>query len=215
MANRDLHNMRESYDAFSLLEQDCASNPFKQFDNWFQQALAIDDLEPNAMQIATVGNNLKPTIRTVLLKSFDENGFIFFTNYDSTKGKQISENANVALLFWYRTHQRQIRIEGIASKTPKEVNDSYFHSRPIDSQLAALVSEQSSVVESRAVLDEQFKQKQIELQNQEIPTRENWGGYLIEPSLFEFWQGRENRLHDRIQYTKQANGIWKMERLMP
>ncbi|HQV79169.1 MAG TPA: pyridoxamine 5'-phosphate oxidase [Chitinophagales bacterium] len=214
MANRDLNNMRESYDAFSLLEHDCNSNPFKQFDKWFQHAIDAKEYEPNAMQLATVGVDGQPSIRTVLLKSFDINGFVFFTNYNSRKGQQIQENAKVTLLFWYREQQRQIRVEGIATKTSLNENDIYFHSRPRESQIAAYVSKQSQVVENRTVLDDLFTTKEIEFKNQEVPMLENWGGFKVTPTLFEFWQGRVSRLHDRIQYTK-IEDTWKMERLMP
>lgn len=215
MPNRDLNNMRESYESSSLLEQDCDKNPFKQFDKWFHNALNDNLNEANAMQIATVGLDLQPSIRTVLLKSFDKDGFVFYTNYESKKGIQIKENDKVTLLFWYREHERQIRIEGTAKKTKLEENDIYFHSRPKDSQLAAMVSEQSKKVESRIVLDEMFKAKNEEYANKKIPLKENWGGYVVVPNLFEFWQGRKNRLHDRIQYTLKENNIWTIERLFP
>jgi pyridoxamine 5'-phosphate oxidase len=215
MPNRDLNNMRESYESALLLEENCDSNPFVQFDKWFQNALDNNLIEPNAMQIATVGKDLQPSVRTVLLKSFDVNGFVFYTNYDSKKGIQIAENSKVSLLFWYREHERQIRIEGFASKTTYDANNIYFHSRPIDSQLAASISNQSKVIENRAVLDDLFNEKKIEYQDKEIPLRENWGGYIIVPHLFEFWQGRKSRLHDRIQYTKQTDATWKLERLAP
>ena len=214
MPNRDLNNMRESYESSFLLEEDCDKNPFKQFDKWFQFAVIDKLIEPNAMQIATVGNDLQPSLRTVLLKSFDVNGFIFYTNYESKKGNQIAENEKIALLFWFREHERQIRIEGTAHKTSQASNDIYFHSRPRSSQLAATVSAQSKVVENRAALEKLFEEKNQEFLDKEIPLKENWGGYLVVPTLFEFWQGRRSRLHDRIQYTKENNS-WKMERLAP
>ncbi|MCB0507405.1 MAG: pyridoxamine 5'-phosphate oxidase [Bacteroidetes bacterium] len=207
--------MRESYEAAKLLETDCHKNPFIQFDAWFQEALNDQLVEPNAMQIATVGKNMQPSIRTVLLKSFDENGFVFFTNYESKKGIEIAENEHVALLFWYREHQRQIRIEGIAQKTAESLNTSYFYERPHDSQLAAYVSQQSQVVKDRPTLDNLFIEQQHLLENKIIPKKENWGGYVITPNLFEFWQGRANRFHDRIQYQKTSDNAWIMERLMP
>lgn len=215
MPNRDLNNMRESYESSFLLEENCDSNPFLQFDKWFQNAIDDNLIEPNAMQIATVGKDLQPSIRTVLLKSFDKDGFVFYTNYESKKGEQIAENEKVALLFWFREHERQIRIEGVASKTSYESNEAYFHSRPKESQLAANISNQSKVIESRFFLDNLFEEKNKEYQNTEVPLRENWGGYIIIPHLFEFWQGRKSRLHDRIQYTKQTNQSWKIERLSP
>jgi len=215
MPNRDLNNMRESYETSFLLEEDCDMNPFKQFDKWFQAAIDDKLIEPNAMQVASVGKDMQPSLRTVLLKSFDENGFIFYTNYESKKGIQIADNGKVALLFWFREHERQIRIEGIATKTSLEMNDVYFHSRPRDSQIAATISDQSKTVGSRIVLEELFEKKDDEFRNKEIPLKENWGGYIIRPTLFEFWQGRKNRLHDRIQYTKEIDLDWKINRLQP
>lgn len=215
MPNRDLNNMRASYESSILLEKDCDANPFHQFDKWFHQVLNDGLIEPNAMQIATVGKDLQPSIRTVLLKSFDENGFVFYTNYESKKGKQLAENEKTALLFWYREHERQIRIEGTVQRTPRELNDVYFHSRPIDSQLAATISSQSEVIPDREYLDKLFLEKQQAFLNKEIPLKEEWGGYVVVPNLFEFWQGRKSRLHDRIQYTKDDGGNWKIERLAP
>lgn len=214
MPNRDLNNMRQSYETTYLLEEDCDSNPFIQFDKWFQEALKINAIEPNAMQLATVGANGQPSIRTVLLKSFDKNGFIFYTNYTSKKGKQLEENNKVALLFWLREQERQVIIEGSVSKIPYEENSIYFHSRPRDSQLAAKVSNQSSSIKDRATLEELFETQKALFENKEIPLKESWGGYLVVPTLFEFWQGRANRLHDRIQYKVEDNN-WKLERLMP
>lgn len=215
MPNRNLNNMRESYDSSFLLEEYCDKNPFVQFEKWFQDSVNDKQIEPNAMQLATVGKDLQPSIRTVLLKSFDANGFVFYTNYHSKKGNEIEENGKVSLLFWYREHQRQIRIEGVAHKTEPEENDIYFHSRPRGSQLAALVSEQSKTIKDRNELDELFKTKSEEYKDLDIPLKENWGGYIITPTLFEFWQGRESRLHDRIQYTRTETNDWKIERLCP
>lgn len=215
MPNRDLTNMRNSYVKGFLLEKDCDKNPFIQFEKWFQQAIDDNLYEPNAMQIATVGKDLQPSVRTVLLKSFDKNGFIFYTNYDSKKGSQIKENDKVALLFWFREHERQVRIEGIATQTTTEMNEIYFRSRPRDSQIAAFVSKQSSTIEDRKTLDELFIKTNQEFKNVEIPIKRNWGGYNIKPTLIEFWQGRQNRLHDRLQYTLKDNQIWILERLAP
>ncbi len=215
MPNRDLNNMRASYESSVLLEEDCDVNPFTQFEKWFGHAMDDKLIEPNAMQIATVGKDLQPSLRTVLLKGFDKNGFVFYTNYESKKGKQLAQNEKIALLFWYREHERQIRIEGTVKRTSRELNDVYFHSRPTDSQIAATISEQSKVVPNRHVLEKLFQEKQEEFSNKEIPLREDWGGYLVVPHLFEFWQGRKNRLHDRIQYSLIKEDIWKLERLAP
>ena len=215
MPNRDLTNMRNSYEKGFLLEKDCDKNPIFQFEKWFQQAIDDNLYEPNAMQIATVVNDLHPSLRTVLLKSFDENGFVFYTNYESKKGVDIKENDKVALLFWFREHERQVRIEGIATQTTEEMNEIYFRSRPRDSQIAAYLSNQSIVIENRNSLDELFLQIIQEFKDLEIPIKKNWGGYNIKPTVIEFWQGRQNRLHDRLQYTLQENQIWILERLAP
>jgi pyridoxamine 5'-phosphate oxidase len=215
MPNRDLTNMRNSYEKGFLLEEDADKNPFVQFEKWLQEAIDDELYEPNAMQVATVGIDLQPSVRTVLLKSFDENGFIFYTNYDSKKGIEIKENDKIALLFWFREHERQIRIEGTATKTLSEMNEIYFRSRPRDSQIAAFISKQSSVVENRNVLDDLFNKTNVEFRNAEIPYKINWGGYLVKPLLLEFWQGRQNRLHDRLQYTIDENQNWIQVRLAP
>ncbi len=213
MPNRDVHNMRESYESSFLLEENCDSNPFHQFDNWFQHAIDSKLIEPNAMTLATVGKNGQPSARIVLLKSFNKDGFVFYTNYESKKGGQMKENHKVAILFWWQ--ERQVRIEGTVQKSSSELNDVYFHSRPTDSQLAATISDQSKIIPNRDFLDKLFQEKQVEFFDKEIPLKENWGGYIVVPSLFEFWQGRENRLHDRIQYTLLSEDSWKMERLAP
>lgn len=215
MPNRDLTNMRNSYEKGFLLEEDADKNPFVQFEKWLQEAIDDELYEPNAMQVATVGIDLQPSVRTVLLKSFDENGFIFYTNYDSKKGTEIKENDKIALLFWFREHERQIRIEGTATKTLSEMNEIYFRSRPRDSQIAAFISKQSSVVENRKALEDLFNKTNEEFNNAEIPFEINWGGYLVKPLLLEFWQGRQNRLHDRLQYTIDENQNWIQVRLAP
>ncbi len=215
MPNRDLNNMRTSYEKNYLLETDCNANPFIQFDHWFQDAINQDIFEPNAMQIATVGKNLQPSLRTVLLKSFDKDGFVFYSNYTSKKGHQLDENKNIACLFWFRELERQIRIDGTICKTSIEQNDIYFRTRPRDSQIAAYSSKQSSVVENRKVIDDNFAKIELEFNDKPIPLNENWGGYIVKPALFEFWQGRRSRLHDRIQYTLDTNNVWKIERLAP
>ena len=215
MPNRDLTNMRNSYEKGFLLEEDADKNPFVQFEKWLQEAIDDNLYEPNAMQIATVGIDLQPSLRTVLLKSFDENGFIFYTNYDSKKGIEIKENDKIALLFWFREHERQIRIEGTATRTLTEMNEIYFRSRPRDSQIAASISKQSSIVENRRVLEDLFNRANEEFKNAEIPFKTNWGGYLVKPLLLEFWQGRQNRLHDRLQYRIDENQNWIQVRLAP
>ena len=213
MPQRDLNNMREQYDADILLEANCHTNPFQQFDAWFQDAIQQNIIEPNAMTLATVGHDGQPSARIVLLKSFDKNGFVFYSNYESHKGKQIQENEKVALLFWWQ--QRQIRIEGAVQKLDRESALQYFHSRPIESQIGATVSLQSSIIESREILDEKYDKAYKAYANKVVPLPDYWGGYLVVPTLFEFWQGRMSRLHDRIQYSLEANQDWKIERLSP
>lgn len=213
MPNRDVHNMRESYESSFLLEEDCDANPFHQFDKWFHHALEAKLPEPNAMTLATVGNDGQPTARIVLLKSFSKHGFIFYTNYESKKGRQMKENNKVALLFWWA--ERQVRIEGTVKKVDKKTAEKYFHSRPKGSQIGAIVSPQSKVLENRFVLEERYKAMEHEYRGKEVPLPDNWGGYIVTPQLIEFWQGRVSRLHDRIQYTLVSEDTWKMERLAP
>ena len=213
MPNRDLNNMRESYESSFLLEEHCDSDPFIQFDKWFHHAVEAKVAEPNAMTLATVGSNGQPSARIVLLKSFNQNGFVFYTNYESKKGKQMIENSKVALLFWWQ--ERQVRIEGVVQKVDRISAEKYFHSRPADSQIGAIVSPQSQVLKNRFVLEERFKETENEFAEKEIPLPDNWGGYIVEPVLFEFWQGRVSRLHDRIQYRLLSENKWTMERLAP
>jgi pyridoxamine 5'-phosphate oxidase len=206
--------MRENYEAACLLEKDCAPDPVDQFEKWFREAIDGRVDEPNAMAVATCGADGQPSVRMVLLKSFDHDGFVFYSNYESRKGSQIIENAKVSLLFWWAPLQRQVRIEGLATQTPRALNELYFHSRPRGSQIAATVSEQSRVIESREALEQLYQEKEKELGDGEIPLKKNWGGYLVAPSMMEFWQGRASRLHDRIRYTKEESQ-WKAERLAP
>jgi pyridoxamine 5'-phosphate oxidase len=213
MPNRDVHNMRESYESSFLLEEDCDANPFHQFDKWFHHAIDIKLPEPNAMTLATVGKDGQPSARIVLLKSFSRHGFIFYTNYESRKGKQMQENDKVSLLFWWQ--ERQVRIEGVVNQVDRAAAETYFHSRPKGSQIGALVSPQSQVLENRNILEERFKELEHEYRGKEVPLPENWGGYIVTPNLMEFWQGRLSRLHDRIQYTRIAEDSWKIERLAP
>lgn len=213
MSKDELYNMRESYQSSFLLEEDCHSNPFVQFKNWFSHAVEIKIPEPNAMTIATVGKDGQPSARMVLLKDFSDAGFSFYTNYDSHKGKQIQENSKVALLFWWA--ERQIRIEGIVQKIDRNIAEQYFHSRPKESQIGAIASPQSQVLESRAILDNRYKELEEKYISVEVPLPDNWGGFLVIPQSIEFWQGRVSRLHDRIQYTRLENNAWKINRLAP
>lgn len=214
MPNRDLSHMRESY-LFGSLDMDtCHEDPFVQFDQWFHQALEANAGEANAMTLATTGNGNQPSARTVLLKSFNHDGFIFYTNYESRKGHEIAANDRVALLFWWREQQRQVRIEGRVTKLDRESAEAYFHVRPVDSQLAAAASPQSQVIPDRRFLEERMEALSKQYADKEIPLPASWGGYLVQPEWFEFWQGRESRLHDRIAFVREG-ATWVRQRLAP
>lgn len=207
-----LHSIRTEYKFAELTESSIEKNPIKQFKLWLNDALNAKVNEPTAMSVATIGTNGFPDSRIVLLKDFDENGFTFFTNYNSNKGNSITKNPAVGLHFFWPELERQIRISGFAEKTSGEVSDQYFHSRPVLSQIAAVVSNQSSKVSSREKIQNLFD---IEKEKSETIIRpENWGGYIITPVKFEFWQGRESRLHDRILFEK-LEADWVISRLAP
>lgn len=211
--NHDLKNMRLSYEQDQLLESSINKNPFKQFRIWFDKVLEAKIIEPNAMTLATANKIGIPSARVVLLKEFEETGFTFFSNYLSRKGKELSENPNAAILFWWKEFERQVRIEGKIEKISKEESEKYFNVRPLKSRYGALSSNQSELVESREILEKKF----AELENQfgeNPPMPDDWGGYKLVPNKFEFWQGRESRLHDRIVYEK-VDDDWKIYRLQP
>ena len=205
--------MRQGYDNRSLKKDQLNSNPILQFELWFEEASRVETI-PNAFSLATVGVSRGPTLRTVLLKSFDAKGFVFFTNYKSRKALQIEENPNVAMLFNWVELDRQISISGVAEKIEKEESLKYFMSRPYGSQLGAWVSDQSSVLSSRKILEEKLERMESKFEEGEIPLPDFWGGYRIKQQNFEFWQGCPNRLHDRFLYTKK-NEEWLIERLAP
>ncbi|MEZ4817863.1 MAG: pyridoxamine 5'-phosphate oxidase [Flavobacteriaceae bacterium] len=211
----NLHDYRKNYKKGALDETSVNENPFQQFRTWFYNVVDSGGVdEVNAMTLTTIGLDGFPRGRVVLLKKYDENGFYFYTNYSSDKGKAITENNKVSLSFFWPNIERQVIIKGIAEKSSTQDAINYFASRPKGSQLGALVSNQSSVVKSRAVLEEELKHLEEKYANIEVPKPEDWGGYLVKPLEFEFWQGRPNRLHDRIRYT--LNGIdWVIERLAP
>jgi pyridoxamine 5'-phosphate oxidase len=211
----DIYELREEYLKAELSRQDLQSDPFKQFELWFQQACDIDIQEPNAMVVATASTQGEPSIRTVLLKSFDRAGFVFFTNYESRKGQQIEANPHVALLFLWLPLQRQVQIAGVATKVSAEESFQYFTSRPRDSQLGAWCSQQSSAIASRQVLVEKMASLKQKFADREIPLPPFWGGFRVKPKSFEFWQGRTSRLHDRFLYSCQEGDAWKIERLSP
>lgn len=215
MLNRKIADLRKDYQLAALGEQDVDKDPFRQFDKWWQEALQGEVEEANAMTLATSTREGKPTARIVLLKSFDEHGFVFFSNYESRKGQEMDANAQVSLLFFWRELQRQVRIDGVVSKVPAEMSDEYYHSRPLGSRIGAIASPQSRVIADRAVLEE-WVSKVTERYSLEAPPRPvYWGGYQVKPLLIEFWQGRSSRLHDRIQYTPGSEGSWQIERLAP
>lgn len=207
--------MRREYTQQGLRREDLASNPFLQFGTWFEQAIDAGVAEPNAMSLATVGTALEPSLRTVLLKMYDEKGFVFFTNYNSQKAKQIAENPQVALLFAWIDLGRQVQIRGRAEKISSSESLTYFLSRPRGAQMGAWVSQQSSVIGSRQLLDMKFGEIRKKFSTGKIPLPDFWGGYRVVPKSIEFWQGRENRLHDRFVYTRAPEGQWSTERLSP
>ena len=207
--------LRKNYSQKKLSESKANPDPLKQFAKWWKQAIKSKMDEANAMTLATASTDGMPSARIVLLKDFGEKGFTFFTNYNSFKGQQLSENPKACLVFFWKELERQIRITGLVEKISEEASNEYFHSRPVDSQLGAIASPQSQVIESREWLDEKFRQMKNEMGTSQIQRPPNWGGYLVKPVIIEFWQGRPGRLHDRLQYTLQENGEWKMERLAP
>jgi pyridoxamine 5'-phosphate oxidase len=208
-------DIRKEYASQSLLETDVAAGPVAQFDAWWQQALQSKVLEPNAMTLATASADGVPSARIVLLKGFSNEGFVFFTNYQSFKALHLHENPKACLVFFWPELERQVRITGLVKKVAATDSDAYFASRPEGSRIGAWASPQSRVVESREWLDEQFTEKRKTFSEQEIPRPPHWGGYVVQPVVVEFWQGRPSRLHDRIQYSMQEDGGWKVERLAP
>ena len=210
----DLTFMRQGYQNEGLSKEELSPDPFLQFEAWFKEANETEPI-PNAMSLATVNHSGSPMMRTVLLKLFDDNGFVFFTNYKSRKAEQISENQNVAVLFNWVALERQVSINGVAEKVEKSESLKYFMGRPRGSQLGAWVSDQSSVLSSRKILEMKLDEIKREFGENEIPLPEFWGGFRIKPKRFEFWQGRPNRLHDRFLYSKIDDESWKIERLAP
>ena len=208
-------DMRESYHTDGLDESTIENNPIKLFKSWFNHAVKQDILEPNAMTLATADENGKPSARIVLLKDFDERGFVFFTNYKSIKGRQLEQNPNAALVFWWVSLARQIRIEGKVKKVSAAESDAYFNSRPLGNQLGAVVSNQSKKIPSYSYLENQFEEISKKYKNKKVERPDYWGGYRVKPAMIEFWQGRENRLHDRLGFTKTDSNKWKLDRLSP
>ena len=198
-----------------LRRADLDPDPIKQFAKWFEAAEAAHPKLPNAMTLATATRDGKPSARVVLLKGFDQAGFVFFTNYESQKGRELDENPNASLVFYWAALDRQVRVEGRVRKTSHEESEAYFKTRPAESRLSAWASKQSSMVSSRRVLEDEMKRLAREYEGKEIPLPPYWGGFRLEPSVIEFWQNRPNRLHDRFRYNRQADGGWTIERLSP
>lgn len=211
----DLANLRDDYIKANLEMDDLKINPFLQFEDWFKEVLSAKIHEPNAMSLATATAAGQPSLRTVLLKYFDHKGFVFFTNYESRKAKEMAENPNVSILFFWKELERQIIICGKVEKVTKMETLKYFVSRPRESQIGAWVSQQSKVVSTRSVLSQKFAEISQKFLKKEIPVPDFWGGFRVIPHSFEFWQGGKNRLHDRFFYSLQKKGEWKIERLSP
>lgn len=213
--DKNVANLREDYRAKTLERKDVVDDPILQFQHWFDEAVAANQKEPNAMTLATASPEGMPSARIVLLKGYSNEGFIFYTNYESKKGQELINNPNAALVFCWLEMERQIRIEGKVEQLSAEASAAYFHSRPKGSQIGAWVSPQSEVIKDRSVLEDKLVELQAQYADAEkLPCPPHWGGFIVRPSLIEFWQGRSSRLHDRLRYT-QENGHWKIDRLAP
>lgn len=208
-------NLGREFSLLELREANLDPNPLNQFEKWFNDALKAIPLHPNALTLATATKDGKPSARMMLLKGFDENGFIFYTNSESKKGENLAENPLAAIVFWWAELERQVRIEGHIDKVSNEEADSYFKSRPRGSQIGAWASRQSQVISSRDVLESRFQELEVQYQNRDIPRPPHWTGYRLRPESIEFWQGRPNRLHDRLRYRLRDDGSWIIERLAP
>ena len=212
---KDLTDLRENYKKGELNEKDCPENPLVLFDKWLNEAINVIKEDANAMTVSTADAHGHPSSRNVLLKQVHENKFVFYTHYNSKKGKQIAENPNVCILFWWKELERQVRIEGTAEKVSKAMSEHYFHSRPIASQIGSAASPQSQEV-TQEQLAQNFKDLDEKYgQLSQMPKPDDWGGYAITPNLIEFWQGRPNRLHDRVEYQIDGQGNWNKRRIAP
>ena len=212
--NIDIAAIRKDYSLKTLSEKDLEADPINQFEKWFDEAIISQVPEVNAMTLATCNISGYPSARIVLLKGFSKEGFIFFTNYESRKGIELQQNPRVCLVFFWKELERQVRIEGVVKKISEAESDQYFFSRPMESQLSAWSSPQSSVIKDRDFLEKNVEHYRHIFTNGNISRPANWGGYIVEPLLVEFWQGRENRLHDRLQYRVTESG-WQIDRLAP
>lgn len=214
--NREIADMRQKYGEVELSPENVSPNPFQQFKDWFSVASESGILEPNAMTLASATAEGKPSARIVLLKGIDEKGFLFYTNYESRKGEELIENPQAALIFYWDTLHRQVRIEGKVEKASQKTSDDYFNKRPKGSQIGAWASPQSRMIDSRSILENNKASLNEKYADQDhLPRPKHWGGFRVKPQRIEFWQGRNNRLHDRVVYEKQKNGRWKIFRLAP
>lgn len=211
----DIASIRKTYSKKKLSEKKAEKDPIQQFTKWWKQAVDSEIDEVNAMTLATASHDGVPSARIVLLKGYDAGGFTFFTNYGSFKGQEMADNPKACLVFFWKELERQVRITGLIEKLSDAANDEYFYSRSVESQIGALTSPQSQVIESRDWLDENYKKLKKEYKDKPVKRPAHWGGYLVKPVIIEFWQGRPGRLHDRLQYTLEDNGAWKLERLAP
>jgi pyridoxamine 5'-phosphate oxidase len=207
-------DLRKDYTLRSLTERDVDPDPFRQFQQWFDQAIESQLLEPNAMTVATASKEGIPSARIVLLKNFDDRGFVFYTNYESDKSKDLIENPHAALVFLWAELERQVRIVGTVEQVSAAESDEYFYSRPVGSRLGAWTSDQSRIIPDRTVLEQRLADLKVQYEHQEIPRPPHWGGFRVKPSAIEFWQGRSSRLHDRLRYQRQGEG-WVIDRLSP
>jgi len=210
-----IQHFREEYKKGELLENTLAKEPMEQFGIWFKEAMGADLKEPTGMILSTVGAGNRPSSRVVLMRGFDIQGVYFFTNYQSRKGKELITNPNASIVFWWDKLERQVRLEGMVMKVSADESDIYFSQRPRGSQLGAWASAQSTVIDGRSELEKRYDEYEQQFENKEVTRPANWGGFKLWIERVEFWQGRESRLHDRLLYEKQTNGIWKMSRLSP
>lgn len=208
-------DIRRDYKLQSLQEKDVADQPIAQFDRWWKDAIESELDEVNAMTLATADATGAPSARIVLLKGYDERGFVFFTNYNSKKGQDIAANPRVSLVFFWKELERQVNISGSIEKVSVAESDAYFQSRPVGSRIGAWCSPQSTVIADRQILEDNIAKYQAQFGDGPIPKPDHWGGYLVQPQSVEFWQGRSSRLHDRIKYRKNDQGLWIIERLAP
>ena len=210
-----LADLRREYASRALTERDANADPIRQFQAWFDEALKAQLTDANAMTLATASPTGEPAARIVLLKGADEAGFVFYTNYDSAKGRDLAANARACLLFFWPELERQVRITGAVARTTTAESDAYFHSRPVESQVGAAISRQSRAVADRSDLEARYASALEKYKGSIVPLPSNWGGYRVSPETIEFWQGRKSRLHDRLVYMKQADGSWSRARLEP